>query len=68
MEGWRAVLTVVLRYKMTQRYQGGRRQRGEDGNIPEGDDGMEVDFEAMVEGVKSRGGKDLLRYVKGLLG
>ncbi|ESK94472.1 hypothetical protein Moror_8130 [Moniliophthora roreri MCA 2997] len=68
MEGWRAVLTVVLRYKMTQRYQGGRRQRGEDGNIPEGDDGMEVDFEAMIEGVKSRGGKDLLRYVKGLLG
>jgi hypothetical protein len=30
---------------------------------------LEVDpVEAMVEGVKSRGGSDLLRYVKGLLG
>lgn len=29
---------------------------------------MEVDgVKAMVTGVKSRGGKDLLRYVKGLL-
>jgi len=30
---------------------------------------IEIDpVEAMVEGVKSRGGTDLLRYVKGLLG
>ncbi|KAK7060425.1 hypothetical protein VNI00_001190 [Paramarasmius palmivorus] len=69
LEGWRAVLTVALRYKMTQRYQLGRRQGGEGGDSsqPEGE-AMEVDFEAMVEGVKTRGGKDLLRYVKGLLG
>ncbi|KAF5371842.1 hypothetical protein D9615_009536 [Tricholomella constricta] len=70
MEGWRAVLTVVLRYGMGQRQRLGldfaQRLRGDTGS----DEPMEeVDgVRAMVAGVKSRGGKDLLRYVKGLLG
>ncbi|KAF8071686.1 zf-C3HC-domain-containing protein [Lyophyllum atratum] len=69
VEGWRAVLTVVLRYGMGQRQRLGldfvQRLRGE----TEGDEPMEVDgVKAMVAGVKSRGGKDLLHYVKGLLG
>jgi len=64
-------LTVVLRYGMAQ------RQRIEydfisRGHPPEKVDEqtpMDVDdVKAMVAGVKSRGGKDLLRYVRGLLG
>jgi hypothetical protein len=49
-----------------------------DGVSGDGDSAMEVDgdaeissvdgVEAMVANVKTRGGKDLLRYVKGLLG
>ena len=88
LEGWRAILTVVLRYGMA------RRQRIEynflaQGHPPEKVDeqsSMDVDVKAMVAGVKSRGvspnfvhrylslsdvgdqGKDLLRYVRGLLG
>ncbi|KAG5652763.1 hypothetical protein H0H81_003701 [Sphagnurus paluster] len=72
MEGWRAVLTVVLRYGAGQRQRLGLdfvdRLRGESRTVEE-DEPMEVDgVKAMVAGVKSRGGKDLLRYVKGLLG
>ncbi|KAH9481474.1 hypothetical protein JR316_0006001 [Psilocybe cubensis] len=72
LEGWRAVLTVVLRYGMVQ------KQRIEysflapkDSTEESGDnsDKMDVDnVKAMVTGVKTRGGKDLLKYVKGLLG
>ena len=89
LEGWRAVLTVVLRYGMAQ------RQRIEYNFLsrhhpPEKVDeqsAMDVDdVKAMVAGVKSRGvshnlihrslsfsdmdiqGKELLRYVRGLLG
>ncbi|KAJ6577153.1 C3HC zinc finger-like-domain-containing protein [Mycena capillaripes] len=77
LEGWRAVLAVVLRYGMGQRQRTTalRRRQSTDGN---GDTAMDVDgdadggsvdgVEAMVEGVKARGGKELLRYVKGLLG
>lgn len=69
LEGWRAVLTVVLRYRMAQRYQlsriegafGSEEVNGQDMEV---DDGVEV----MVQGVKARGGNDLLKYVKGLLG
>ncbi|KDR79018.1 hypothetical protein GALMADRAFT_1365977, partial [Galerina marginata CBS 339.88] len=72
LEGWRAVLTIVLRYGMAQ------KQRVEynflapkDPAAQEGEqdsDSMEVDnVKAMVTGVKARGGKDLLKYVRGLL-
>ncbi|GLB40163.1 putative rsm1-like [Lyophyllum shimeji] len=62
VEGWRAVLTVVLRYGMGLRQRLGldfvHRLRGE----PEDEEPMEVDgVKAMIAGVKSRGGKDLLR-------
>ncbi|KAL0954814.1 hypothetical protein HGRIS_003759 [Hohenbuehelia grisea] len=75
MEGWRAVLTVVLRHGLSERQRELRRIRSlnqSDGSGVVG--GLEVPeeepdaVEAMVEGVKKRGGKDLLRYVKGLLG
>ena len=57
LEGWRAILTVVLRYGMAQ------RQRIEynflaQGHPPEKVDeqtSMDVDVKAMVAGVKSRG-------------
>jgi len=71
LEGWRAILTVVLRYGMA------RRQRIEYNFLAQGQPphekvdeqtSMDVDVKAMVAGVKSRGGKDLLRYVRGLLG
>ncbi|KAH8117860.1 zf-C3HC-domain-containing protein [Phellopilus nigrolimitatus] len=82
VEGWRAVLTVVLRTGL------GRRQRqraravqtmtiaeGTEQNETHGSeagqdlrsDATEVDgIYAMVEDVKMRGGKDLLKYVKSL--
>ncbi|KAG6837242.1 hypothetical protein H0H93_012637 [Arthromyces matolae] len=68
LEGWRAVLTVVLRYGVVQKHRLGldfaERLRGDTA-----DESMEVDgVKAMVAGVKKRGGKDLLQYVKGLLG
>jgi len=54
---------------MAQRYQlsriegafGSEEVNGQDMEV---DDGVEV----MVQGVKARGGNDLLKYVKGLLG
>ncbi|KAG6888831.1 hypothetical protein C0995_005706 [Termitomyces sp. Mi166 len=69
LEGWRAVLTVVLRYGAVQKRKLGLdfvdRLRG-DATL---DEPMEVDgVKAMIAGVKKRGGKDLLQYVKGLLG
>ncbi|KAJ7637672.1 zf-C3HC-domain-containing protein [Mycena polygramma] len=77
LEGWRAVLTVVLRYGLGQRQRAAalRRRQSMDGK-GDGDSAMDVDadtesvdgVEAMVENVKARGGKELLRYVKGLLG
>jgi len=69
------VLTVVLRHRYAQRrlsrVEGGERrlsgESGESGNSEEIP--MEQDeVEAMVTGVKSHGGRDLLKYVKGLLG
>ncbi|KAL0573120.1 hypothetical protein V5O48_008842 [Marasmius crinis-equi] len=74
IEGWRAVLTVALRYRMVQRHKSSRRLRQGSGNATGGEpEGDEVDatvdgVNAMLEGVKTRGGKDLLKYVKGLLG
>ncbi|KAJ7104250.1 C3HC zinc finger-like-domain-containing protein [Mycena belliarum] len=82
LEGWRAVLTVVLRYGMVQRQRTAALRRKHPGGV--GGDTMDVDreegrasveadaavdgVEAMVATVKSRGGKDLLLYVKKLLG
>ncbi|CCM04258.1 uncharacterized protein FIBRA_06425 [Fibroporia radiculosa] len=78
VEGWRAVLTVVLRHGLARRQRLHRTpsSRGMSGSVADdgGHDDMqassaEVDrVEAMMAGVKSRGGKDLLRYVKGILG
>ncbi|KAI5116396.1 hypothetical protein M0805_005864 [Coniferiporia weirii] len=86
VEGWRAVLTVVLRTGLSKR----QRQRAlmnvansrptsvaegvtetetpeHDGEQNQTSDRMEVDgIQAMVKDVKTRGGKDLLRYVKSL--
>ncbi|KDQ59369.1 hypothetical protein JAAARDRAFT_192884 [Jaapia argillacea MUCL 33604] len=78
VEGWRAILQVVARYDMGRRRVGRRTAssgavRGEvtDGSGGGGGDELEMEVdgvEAMVAGVKSRGGKELLKYVKGLLG
>ncbi|KAI9000613.1 zf-C3HC-domain-containing protein [Trametes punicea] len=73
MEGWRAVMTVVQRYGALQRQRLGlnRVPSGRIGQASESADSGETQpdpIEAMVAGVKSHGGRDLLRYVKGLLG
>ncbi|KAJ7158859.1 zf-C3HC-domain-containing protein [Mycena filopes] len=75
LEGWRAVLAVVLRYGMGQRARQRRTASTSgdsamyvDGDNPGADRDSVDGVEAMVESVKSRGGKELLRYVKSLLG
>ncbi|KAH7928220.1 zf-C3HC-domain-containing protein [Leucogyrophana mollusca] len=72
LEGWRAVLAVVLRHGLGQRQRAtlSRTLSELSGNpvaTGEGLDDLEG-VEAMVAGVKSRGGRELLKYVKGLLG
>ncbi|KAH9031783.1 zf-C3HC-domain-containing protein [Lactarius pseudohatsudake] len=85
VEGWRAVLMVVLRYRMGQ-WQRRKVSKGvTDGELDKSiqqstaspvtagyvdeESWLEVDpVEAMVEGVKSSGGSELLKYIKGLLG
>ncbi|SJL00028.1 uncharacterized protein ARMOST_03340 [Armillaria ostoyae] len=69
LEGWCAVVTVVLRYGMAQRSHltSGRRP-SETHEVGESEREVDGGIEAMVEGVKARGGKDLLKYVRGLLG
>jgi len=73
VEGWRAILSIIL--KCRKRTIGSRRTSsmairpvGSESSLPvEGE--MDVDrVEAMVDGVKKQGGKELLKYVKGLLG
>lgn len=83
IEGWKAVLSVVLRYGMGQRQRmptaGSYLERAEE-NVESGScpdtassliteqEHMEIDgINSMMAGVKSRGGKELLKYVKGLL-
>ncbi|KAK0204663.1 zf-C3HC-domain-containing protein [Desarmillaria ectypa] len=69
LEGWRAVVTVVLRYGMAQRSHltsGRRPSETHEGGESESEV-VDGGIEAMVEGVKARGGKDLLKYVRGLL-
>ncbi|KAI0359997.1 zf-C3HC-domain-containing protein [Trametes cingulata] len=73
MEGWRAVMTVVSRYGTLQRQRLGLN-RVPSGRLGEASDSGESGetqadpIEAMVADVKSHGGRDLLKYVKGLLG
>ncbi|KAI6102171.1 C3HC zinc finger-like-domain-containing protein [Pisolithus sp. B1] len=66
VEGWRAMLTVIQRHKLSQRQRMSRFVPGSEGTDGGRDEGLEG-VEAMVAGVKSKGGKDLLRYIKGLL-
>ncbi|KAL1660892.1 C3HC zinc finger-like-domain-containing protein [Schizophyllum commune] len=85
VEGWRAVLMIVLRYGASRRQrerieegvelvatrlgEGGSRA-AEGGSRPD-EDAMSEDsagVESMVEDVKKRGGRELLKYVKGLIG
>ncbi|KAL1745587.1 C3HC zinc finger-like-domain-containing protein [Schizophyllum fasciatum] len=85
VEGWRAVLTIVLRYGASRRQRerieegveaGLALQFGAGGGAQEGQaeaegDAMSVDstgVESMVADVKKRGGRELLKYVKGLIG
>ncbi|KAI6034814.1 zf-C3HC-domain-containing protein [Pisolithus marmoratus] len=67
VEGWRAVLTVVQRHKLSQRQRLSRFVPGNEDTESTRDEELEG-VEAMVAGVKSKGGKDLLKYVRGLLG
>ncbi|KAI0649379.1 zf-C3HC-domain-containing protein [Trametes meyenii] len=72
MEGWRAVMTVVSRYGTLQRQRLGlnRTPSGLNGNASATlTNEVQADpIEAMVTDVKIHGGRDLLKYVKGLLG
>ncbi|KJA26266.1 hypothetical protein HYPSUDRAFT_199019 [Hypholoma sublateritium FD-334 SS-4] len=72
LEGWRAVLIVVLRYGMAHKQRieyNFLAPKDPISDVPENGDEMEVDsVKAMVTGVKTGGGKDLLKYVRGLLG
>lgn len=67
VEGWRAVLTVAQRHKLSQRQRMSRFVPGSEGTEGARDEELEG-VEAMVAGVKNKGGRDLLRYIRGLLG
>ncbi|KAL1751384.1 C3HC zinc finger-like-domain-containing protein [Schizophyllum commune] len=100
VEGWRAVLTIVLRYGASRRQrerieegvelmatrlgegggsrsaEGGSRSAEGPSGAREGETRLDEDarsedsagVESMVEDVKKRGGRELLKYVKGLIG
>ncbi|KAF9648759.1 zf-C3HC-domain-containing protein [Thelephora ganbajun] len=79
IEGWRAMLSIALKARKRPSYGTGRSvstvgpvaAEGANGNAESfvNVDEMEVDrVEAMVERVKKRGGRDVLKYVRGLLG
>ncbi|CAL1716608.1 unnamed protein product [Somion occarium] len=73
VEGWRAVWTVITRYGALQRQRLGLSRRKTDRGTqaePQPSEDVEMgedEVQAMVTGVKKHGGRDLLRYVKGLL-
>ncbi|KAI6013371.1 zf-C3HC-domain-containing protein [Pisolithus microcarpus] len=67
VEGWRAVLTVAQRHKLSQRQRMSRFVPGSEGTEGARDEELEG-VEAMVAGVKNKGGRDLLKYIRGLLG
>jgi len=68
VEGWRAILSVVNRAGM------GARRRNDDifgpvvGTDGQPEDEGAANVNSMVESVKKGGTRDLIRYVKGLLG
>ncbi|KAI6155701.1 C3HC zinc finger-like-domain-containing protein, partial [Pisolithus tinctorius] len=68
VEGWRAVLTVVQRHGLSQRQRMSRFVSGSSEGTERGRDEELEGVEAMVAGVKSKGGRDLIKYVRGLLG
>ncbi|KAM6504344.1 zf-C3HC domain containing protein [Amanita muscaria] len=69
VEGWRAILTIVLRYGIKQRVVYDILNNQAPTQNTETDEPTEVDnVKAMVTNVKSRGGRDLLKYVRSLLG
>ncbi|KAF8628033.1 hypothetical protein AX15_004148 [Amanita polypyramis BW_CC] len=69
LEGWRAVLTTVVRYGMKQRVVGDVLSSKMFTQDFDNNYSMEVDaVKAMVTGVKRQGGRDLLKYVRSLLG
>lgn len=70
-------MSMVLRHGATQRQRLGRAaslRRTETASTESNDGGESGEMEEltqvdiMVQGVKARGGRDLLKYVKGLLG
>jgi hypothetical protein len=72
IEGWRAVLAVALRYGMAQRHKeydafGQSAENAGEGSERGSEDGVD-NVRSMVAGVKQQGGKELLKYVKNLLG
>jgi len=77
IEGWRAMLSIVLKARKRSFYGTGKNVAAEPVAAGRANgsaesfvtvDQMDVDrVEAMVEGVKKRGGRDVLKYVRGLL-
>ncbi|EPQ54354.1 zf-C3HC-domain-containing protein [Gloeophyllum trabeum ATCC 11539] len=81
VEGWRAVLQVISRYGLAERRrrkstrqlgvtgnENGASTEEAEGHVQDESDMIVDSVEAMVADVKTRGGKDILKYVKGLLG
>ncbi|KAG6373403.1 C3HC zinc finger-like-domain-containing protein [Boletus reticuloceps] len=67
IEGWRAVLTVVQRYDLSQRQRLSRFLPSDD--LDNQASSTELNgVKAMVAGVKTSGGRELLKYVKAVLG
>ncbi|KAF8591049.1 zf-C3HC-domain-containing protein [Ramaria rubella] len=73
VEGWRAIYNTVLRYGMSERSRVRMQHQPQGpGSVVEGeekgeDDAMNGVIE-LVEGVKQHGGKQLLSYIRNLLG
>ncbi|KAF9000706.1 C3HC zinc finger-like-domain-containing protein [Cyathus striatus] len=68
MEGWKAVLIVILRHGVAQRQSAEYQYRTGSTDQMNTAEPMDVyGVKSMMDGVKSHGGKDLLKYVKGLL-
>ncbi|KAF7327891.1 hypothetical protein MKEN_00369000 [Mycena kentingensis (nom. inval.)] len=70
VEGWRAVLTVVRRHESVQRQRLASLRRKQGLGAPSMDvDGDAVDsVEALVASAKRQGVRDILSYVKGVIG
>jgi len=67
IEGWKAVLTVVQRYDLSQRQRLSRFLPSDD--LDNQASSTELNgVKAMVAGVKTSGGRELLKYVKAVLG